>query len=262
MRKNPIPKAKPNPANPPNQQTPPRVEFIHVGKCGGTTLQQLFWLPEYHLAKPVYKPNTKYVVWIRNPLHRYVSAFNMSVYLINLDTSKLDINHLTFENCLVPGRVRYKMTNNHTFSPEYDEMIKYFKTPNNLAESLTHSNSLVRAKAMKLMTHGMEHIFKGIGWYLDNGDFIEKHHADILICGKIETMEQDLQKLSQLLGKDISNKSHHFRKNESEKYDKHLSALAIKNLLNFYKDTDYKALASLHKYGMIDAATLASYSKY
>lgn len=243
-----------------NENIKANVEFIHIGKCGGTTIKELFNLPQYHLKKPIHKNNVKYVVWIRNPLHRFVSAFNMSNYLINLDTSKLNINQLTLDNCLEPGWVRHKMTHNHTFSPEYDELIKFFKTPNNLAESMTHSNPMIRIKAMKLMTHETEHIFKGIGWYLDNGDFIEKYHTDILMCGKIETMDQDLQKLSKLLGKDISNMNQHFRKNE--KQNKYLSELAIRNLLFFYKDTDYKALKSLNKYGLIDAATLANYSKY
>lgn len=236
------------------------VILIHIGKCGGTTIHKLFGLKQYHLVKPIYTKNTKYVIWIRNPLSRFVSAFNMSYTLINLDTTKLNINELNTDNCIAPARTKYKMTHDHTFSKEYDFLINYFKTANNLAESLTSTDLEIRTKAEKLMRHNMEHINRGIGWYLDNGDFIEKYHSNILMCGKIETMEQDIQRLSVLLGKDVSNKNHHYRQNRSQ--NKYLSELAINNLLSFYKDTDYKALNVLHKYEYIDTETLASYSKY
>ena len=64
------------------------------------------------------------------------------------------------------------------------------------------------------------------------GDFIEDHHKDILMCGKIETMESDINKLSLLLGKHVSDKNHHYRQNTRQ--NKYLSELAINNLLYFY----------------------------
>jgi len=35
------------------------------------------------------------------------------------------------------------------------------------------------------MNSQTEHIFKGIGWYLYNGDFIEKNHNKISVKKKI-----------------------------------------------------------------------------
>ncbi len=236
--------------------------FIHIGKCGGTSVLHLFKLKEIHLTKPIFQNNNKYIIWIRNPLTRFVSAFNMSYHLINLDTSNLNIHNLSLDNCLAPGRVQSKMQNNNkiTFDPEYDQLINYFQTPNNLAESLTSNDIEKKKKAIKLMTYDKEHIFKGIGWYLSNGDFIKNHFENILMVGKLENMKEDLNKLSSHLNIDISNKKDHYRENKTK--NTYLSDLAIQNLLDFYKDTDYKTLEILYEFKFIDKLTLDSYYKY
>ena len=58
----------------------------------------------------------------------------------------------------------------------------YFSNPNYLAESITSENLHVRKLALELMNSDQEHIFKGIGWYLHNGTFIEKNHDKILFA--------------------------------------------------------------------------------
>jgi hypothetical protein len=118
--------------------------LIHIGKCGGTSIMSKLKnsksnsklnIREYHLNRD-YKINEQYIIWIRNPLKRFVSAFYFSYNLINTNTDKLDINNLNLNNCLAPYRIRYKMLNTHryTFSLRYDYLINYFKTANNLAE--------------------------------------------------------------------------------------------------------------------------------
>ena len=44
--------------------------------------------------------------------------------------------------------------------------------------------------------------------------------------------------------------------------DKNLSELAIKNIIEWYKDTDYAALIQLEKYGWITKEVLDSYYIY
>jgi hypothetical protein len=240
------------------------LRLIHIGKCGGTAIRVFFKdygikLNEFHLVKPDKDNEFKFIIWIRNPLHRFVSAFNHSLALINFDTSNLNINQLTIDNSLAPARIGFKMKHGYTFGKEYDELIKYFKTANNLAESLSSTNNELKEKALKLMTHPDEHIYKGIGWYLDNGAFIEKNNDKILFVGKLETMTEDLKRLSDLLGISLKNKA---KVRENPLNDKYLSPLAIKNLINYFHNSEYKALKVLHKYGWIDEQTYQSYFSY
>jgi len=64
-------------------RSPHGYHFIHVGKCAGTTLLDSLSLAEHkrpyfyiHMVKPIVLPNARYVIAIRNPLSRFVSAFN------------------------------------------------------------------------------------------------------------------------------------------------------------------------------------------
>jgi hypothetical protein len=228
------------------------LKFIHIGKCGGTNVCKKLYpnknTGDYHLKRN-YKSDEKYIIWIRNPLERFVSAFNMSYNIINADTSNLNKNNLTLDNCLAPERFRYKMTHDHTFTKRYDYLINYFKTANKLAESITSKNETEKKLALELMNSEQEHIFKSIGWYLYNGNFIEKNYDKIVFVGSCENMTNDIKKLSNLLN--IQNNSKEKNRENKNNNDKFLSYKAIKNIINFYKDTDYEALRKLLKYNFI-----------
>ena len=138
------------------------LKFIHIGKCGGTTIFKQSNLQQYHLTRQ-YKDNEKYIIWIRNPIVRFVCAFYMSYNIINADTSGLNINNLTLENCMAPARFRHKMTHNCTFTKRYDFLVNSFKTANEFAESITSKDEKKRKLALELINSSEEHIFKGIG---------------------------------------------------------------------------------------------------
>ena len=101
------------------------VRFIHIGKCGGTSLVSLFNFNQYHLVRN-YSDKSRFIIWLRNPLKRFVSAFNHVLTLINMDVSKLNMNNLTIENCLAPERIKAKIKNKYCFSESYDKAIQYF----------------------------------------------------------------------------------------------------------------------------------------
>ena len=113
---------------------------------------------------------------------------------------------------------------------------------------------------LELMNSKIEHIFKGIGWYLYNGDFIEKNHNKIIFVGTCENIENDLKRLSNLLNIKVNNKNR-IRENKNNN-DTYLSYKAIKNILNFYKDTDYKALEKLVEYNFITKDLFEKYHSY
>ena len=235
------------------------LKLIHIGKCGGTTIITQSNLKQYHLNRK-YKNNEKYIIWIRNPIARFVSAFYMSYNIINADTSHLNINNLTLENCIAPARFRYKMTHKWTFSKRYDFLVNFFKTANEFAESITSEDEKKRYLALELMNAKEEHIFKGIGWYLYNGDFIEKNRDKIIFVGTIENMNDDIMKLNKLLNLKIDPTKKIRNNNNND--DKYLSPKAIHNIKNFYKNSDYKALQKLVDYNFISKDLFEKYHQY
>ena len=54
---------------------------------------------------------------IRNPIERYVSAFNHSKNLIDFDISKIsNPDQLSLENCLAPFHIKNKIKTKESFS--------------------------------------------------------------------------------------------------------------------------------------------------
>jgi hypothetical protein len=239
------------------------LAFIHIGKTGGSTVQKVLNIKQYHLHKN-YNLNHRFIIWIRNPITRFVSAFNMSYVNVNFKKFIKNTNGLKPRSVLLKVRIdRYlSKETDYIFSKRYDELINFFKTANNLAEALSSKNINLRKKAEELMNDPHEHINKGIGWYLNNGNFIKNHNNKILFVGKQETMMEDIEELSVILNKKIKlneeTRINHYSTNQS----KYLSPLAIKNILIFYKDTDYAALIELNKHGWITDEVLALYYTY
>ena len=184
----------------------------------------------------------------------------MSYNIINTDTSTLDINNLNLDNSLAPRRIKKKMLTGNTYNKNYDNLINYFWNPNELAESLTSKDKTKKKLAFELMNSKIEHIYRGIGWYLYNGKFIEDNHDKIVFVGSVENMYEDTVKLSNLLNIKVNSKE--IIRQNNYKNDNFLSKKAIKNLLEFYKDTDYKALQKMVDYGFISEGLFKKYHYY
>ena len=240
------------------------IALIHIGKTGGTTINKLLETKlskykEYHHFKN-YENNEKYIIWLRNPISRFVSAFNHSYYGVNTDKNK--IKNFNYKNCLLPVRLKESLDRNWVFSERYDMLIKCFKDANHLAESLSSTDPELKKKAVELMNCREEHLYKGIGWYLNNGKFIDKRKDNILFVGALENMKEDINRLSKTLGI-ILNPELKVRENiYVDKTMKYLSTEAIKNIIDWYKDTDYKTLEILLKNGWITEELMDSYFKY
>lgn len=233
-----------------NKNNNNKIVFIHVGKTGGTTLVNTYHFRNivhfYHKAR--HSPNTKYIVSIRNPLHRFVSAFNMWSTVINKELPK---ERLTLFNYVIhQGSYDMRKRRGYFVSPEYDDLIRYFKTPNNLAESLTSNDPEKKQKALQLFNTDLGHIKKNISWYLDNGKFIQDNHKNIIYITKQETLDDDVKKLSKILKRKINPGV--IRRRVNYHKDTYLSPLAIKNLKEFFKNSEYKTLHILNKHGFID----------
>ena len=149
-----------------------------------------------------------------------------------------------------------------TFDERYDYLIRYFKTPNYLAESLSSDNEEIKQLAFELMNYDCEHINKGIGWYLYNGIFIDNHKDKILFVGSIENMETDIYKLADIMSVKITGPIQPIRKNNTTSMNKKLSPTAINNLIDFYHETDYLALHKLLENNFISKKLFDSYYTY
>lgn len=232
----------------------PSLHFIHVGKCGGTAIMYNFMkngihLEQYHLNRPTNETiRQKYfLLWIRNPLCRFVSAFYHAK------------NTLQGDESLIPYR---KDKKSFVFSETYDNLIYRFETANDLALNLSRGHLHNRKNAMDCIFSDEEHILKGLGYYTNNGDFIRKNKNRIFV-GRLEHFEQDLKyfvesKLKVPFTLHMDNK---IRKNKNNN-DKSLCQEAIDNLIAFYHDSDYKALKTLLEYDLISSETFYSYFRY
>jgi hypothetical protein len=135
------------------------------------------------------------------------------------------------------------------FSKQYDQLVRHFNSANELAESLYSENIKQCKKARKLMSLPNEHLFKSIGWYLHNGELIEKFSRNIKFVGCVETIEKDIQIAKTLFGlKTASDSRKRAGLGNSEKT---LTARAIRNLQMWYEKTDYQTIKSLYNHNLI-----------
>lgn len=240
------------------------IAFIHIGKTGGTTIDTLLKpvlsnYKEYHHTRN-YQPNEKYIVWLRNPITRFCSAFNHSYYGITTDLKS--IKEFNLDHCLLPYRMKGAIGESYVFSEEYDTLMKEFTSANHLAESLTSEDLALQSKAKELMSREEEHLKKGIYWYLGKDNFMNKNRENILFIGKLESMTEDILKLSEILSVKLDEKMKLRENIYIDKSMKYLSPLAIKNIIDWYKDTDYATLKQLLIDGWIDEATYNMYHIY
>lgn len=244
----------------------PNLRFIHIGKCGGTTImaeffEQGIYLEQDHLRKPRQLPGWVFL-WVRHPITRFVSAFNFAKSLVEFDPSGLDPDKLTLDNCPAPGRIRKKITQGYTFTPEYDALITKFESANALAESLSSPEPRLENQAEELFCHPKEHISKGIGFYLSNGRWVARNSRRILFVGCLETMTQDFRRLTDILGwENLAQTIPSHRRSGSPNYSTDLSPTARRNLVARFQKTEYPALQALVKYGHLTRERIDEYMK-
>ena len=242
--------------------SPEKIKFIHVGKCGGTSIYNELKnksISQFHLRRPKPELDMYYILWIRDPLARFVSAFNHSKQIVDFEVDTLQGKEPSLENCQAPLWIKLKINRGYAYEKDYEDLVNYFESANHLAESINCQNKIDSRNALKLMTYPLEHIYKGLGWYLDNGAFIDSFHDRFLFVGSLENMKLDFLSLRKKLSmKNDFLKVSHLRSN-SCKYSKELSSNAKSNLYEFYKETDYKTLRKLVDYDLISRDTYDRY---
>jgi hypothetical protein len=196
-------------------------QIIHIGKCGGSSVtEQLnkynIFIEYIHIRNNIkYNPKIEYIILIRNPVKRFISAYNWRKRLI------LNNNYLP-ENPLLKSE---------------QKLFNKYNTLNNLAENIYINNKLnINFKDKKNYFH---HIYEDINYYLEKIlTKITKNTKNNIKIITQEYISEDFEK--------IFNKSLNIKLNSSnEKKDTYLSKLGLKNLKKWL-EKDYECIEKLN----------------
>ena len=188
--------------------------FIHIGKCGGSSvMKQLkkYDFKHVHVEKVKYINNKKYFLIIRNPISRFVSAFNWRYKLVIQD--KIQENRFKGEKLI----------------------LEKYNNVNDLAENIYNTNGELVLNFQKPNNY-IHHITEDIYFYI--GEFLDIVKSEEI--GGILTTEN--------LNSDFKNTfnielDYHYKKNKSDDY---LSKIAINNLVSYLKK-DFECIDRLDK---------------
>lgn len=207
------------------------IIFIHIGKCGGTTIKNSIKkilslksppFPFVHLKQIKYNEDDLYIICIRNPIRRFVSAYNWRKHLLNLRPDKnlaeklfLDsyknINELC-EQLYINGELNNRLDKN--INMEYDHTVK--KHPSHLGTSIYWY-------LKDILKNCSKHNILGI----ITTENIEEEFYDLFNCNLVKQM-----------------------KKRNKKYSNYLSKKAQDNLRK-YLEKDYECIQKLYDMGCI-----------
>lgn len=167
--------------------------FIHIGKCGGTTIisllnQNNFNFSTVHLRRPVYLPDRKYLIALRNPVERFISAFYWRKYLLESGEG------WQCRQKRLRGELRF-----HQKYESIDSLCSELYAKNgdlnlSIHRSISGGHSWRYSRANKLRFKRPEHCGMGLDFYI--GKFSKKYNPQNIlgiIC--LETLHHDLSEM-------------------------------------------------------------------
>ncbi len=205
------------------------IYIIHIGKCGGGSLKKELRLKNKefegcHCNKPIIKEKFKYIILIRDPINRFISAFNWKMFRC---TTKEGYD---FEDLKIQDNINEI------------EGYKYWKDINNFAENLYDKNGNINDMALKLIENS-NHLHFDINYYLEEIlPFLNRNNCDII---RYEYYHDDINKVFNI--ESISSKSHVYTK----PYNKYISDKGIQNLRKFL-EKDYNCFHKLRGKNIIN----------
>ena len=244
--------------------------IIHVGKCGGSSVKSV--LPDtyktLHATRPALGQNGKYVVVIRNPIDRFVSAFYhmYSAYSVCDTVNQEALNHIEKNT----QRFNLYKTANGLAEAIYDEEGKlnidahhlitrddlpsvgiYIKADSGTTKTLIKTHTimdLVNDEGIETNQHMDNHLGMNIAWYIE--DLIKNQPESIVGVIRCEHIHGDVLSVLGFECKERRN-SHTLHDNWGKPYDDTLSDKAVNNLKRYLKK-DYECLLTLKDLGLID----------
>lgn len=199
--------------------------YIHIGKCGGSTLwrainsspvvkDKFTSVRKVHIRKPYYQKNIQYIIVLRNPINRAISAFNWRYKLV------VDCKEQEFRFC-----------------GEY-EILKKYGTLSNFAETL-YDNDVLNLRSVKEWQN-VHHLKEDIDFYLSG--ILENLSASQIFSVLVqECLNDDMQRF---LSIDQTSSVHENRSSTPDEMLR-LSTVAYKNLKKFLK-SDYDVIEKVN----------------
>lgn len=190
--------------------------IIHIGKCGGSTLLKELDLNKIkyelvHVTKVKYDPSKKYLIIIRNPIQRFISAFNWRYYLV-CDSKVQENKYINEKNIL-------NKYNN------IDKLCHELRVNKNIFNGNRNSYNYIH------------HLKEDINFYLEYFiDICPKDNLLGVIC--TETLKVDL--------KNIFNIDLNIHDKNNNKYKKNINNINYK-ILKDYLYKDYLIIDKMYK---------------
>jgi len=210
-----------------------QLQFVHIGKCGGSTVEKLLSISpvisekyssffESHINGVVVDQNCDYLFCLRNPIDRAFSAFEWRKKLV-------------IEEAL-PQQVRR--------FPGERRVLRQYQSLGTMARALYRSDGRLN-QAVARDFHCVHHLRESISFYC-------RPLLDVLTPGNIfgvVCQEELAADCSRLLGVDASGLRE--RSNASKRrIDQDLDAEAVNNLKRFLVE-DYQCIAALWSLGVL-----------
>lgn len=206
--------------------------FIHVGKCGGLTINKYLIennlnFNHIHIKKlNLIRKDDKFLICLRNPIKRFISAYYYS-------QSKIILDKLHSPN--FPRKIML-MNQNKIFNK--------YKNVNNLINDLKINKNIVNGKR-NIEPNYIQHVKEDINYYL--GDILDNiKNEQIIGITCQETLNEDLKR--------IFNYELKTSKNINEQYkDPEYLTLTDENykILKDYLKKDYEIIDKLYKRNLI-----------
>jgi hypothetical protein len=203
-----------------------KLVIIHIGKCAGSVVcntlkKNNIEFNQIHVQKAKFKENKKYVILLRNPITRFISAFNWRYELVLID--KTQKNRF------------YKEKN----------VLKKYNNANNLAENIENYD---------VGEEYIHHIYEDINYYLS--DFLKECKSENILG--VITQENLYDDFKRIFNIDID-ENVESRKNKSG-MSKDISDTGYKLLKN-YLWRDYECIEKLYKMGCLTEKQYTKLSK-
>ena len=209
--------------------------YIHIGKCAGqSVLDQILRsgkikkeyqkLVRIHIRKPPYSNDLDYLIAIRHPISRAISAFNWRYKLV-VETKKQ----------------QYRFKNEHT-------ILSHYKTLNNLSDLLYDSRTGAANQAAHEHFSSIHHLKENIAFYLS--DLLDQiKPGQIYGVIKQHSIESDCKKL--LASQNSVPRIHENNSSIEDDNKLKLSRQAESNLRR-YLEKDYQCILKLWAIGAIE----------
>jgi len=134
-----------------------RFSLVHVGKCGGSSvvhelLRREFRFEHVHMRRPAIGPDHRYVILVRDPVARFISAFNWRRHMLGAD--------------LLPAALKENPLNRLKQQAEWS-FLSSFQNVNECAEQWVAGGEH-EVSAIGTMMGLVTHVPQGFSWYLDD----------------------------------------------------------------------------------------------